>query len=291
MRLPQLYRAPVLCAALEAELRRVVGVTRVAANPLTGSVLVTGTPALELPVVMQEIDAALARIDVVEAPRDASRQAKVKTVNGANGNGKAAAAKSGEQAENPFLKLVPWKREKPAGAPSPLATIKTSSAGPTWHAFALDEVTVRLELAPDSGLTNEVANVRLTKYGKNELTPPRERSVIEMLLGQLESPPVLMLLGSAALSIATAGVADAVVILGVVAVNAAIGYFTESSAERVIRSLGSDEPGSTLVLRDGVVQEVPLASIVPGDVIVLERGQFVPADARVIQARDLYTDE
>jgi len=100
-----------------------------------------------------------------------------------------------------------------------------------------------------------------------------------------------MLLGSAALSIATAGVADAVVILGVVAVNAAIGYFTESSAERVIRSLGSDEPAAALVLRDGKVEEVPLSAIVPGDVICLERGSFVPADARVIYAHDLYTDE
>ena len=286
VRVPQLYRAPMLCAELEVELRRMVGVTRVKANPLTGSVLVSGTEALELQNVLQEVDAALTRIGAVEAPTGV-----IRTISKTTSNGHAKEASAATSGEGNLWNLARWKRDKAEErSAAPIATIKPSS-GPTWHAFALDEVTVRLELAPEVGLTQDAANVRLAKFGKNELTPPKERSVIEMLLGQLESPPVLMLLGSAALSVATAGVADAVVILGVVAVNAAIGYFTESAAETVIRSLGSDEPQTALVLRDGKVQEVQLASIVPGDVICLERGSFVPADARVIAARDLCTDE
>ena len=298
VRLAQLYRAPILCAELESELRRLDGVTRIKANPLTGSVLVTGTEALELPVVMKQIDAALARIGADSGPKGSVRAVRNATGNGATGNGahgngngssKTVAAKSGE---SNLRKLVGWKRDKGAEQPSTqLATVKASNNGPTWHAFALDDVTVRLEIATDVGLSQDAAGVRLAKYGRNELSPPKERSVIEMIVGQLESPPVLMLLGSAALSVATAGVADAVVILGVVVVNAAIGYFTESAAENVIRSLGSDEPQTAMVLRDGKVQEVPLPSIVPGDVICLDRGCFVPADARVIAARDLYTDE
>jgi P-type Ca2+ transporter type 2C len=292
VRVPQLYRAPLLCAELEVELRHLVGATRVKANPLTGSVLVTGTQALELQTVLREIELALLRVGAVDTPTSVIKT-PAHSANG-NGNGKAAhaATAAAEGGESNLRKLVRWKRDKaPQPSASPLATIKSAQNGPTWHAYALDEVTVRLELAPETGLSHDVAGVRLAKYGKNELTPPKERSVIEMIVGQLESPPVLMLVGSAALSIATAGVADAIVILGVVAVNAAIGYFTESAAENVIRSLGSDEPQSASVLRDGVVQEVPLGSIVPGDVVVLERGCFVPADARVISARDLYTDE
>ena len=284
VRVPQLYRDTALCSQLESELRHIGGISKTKANPLTGSVLVTGDASLDLQAVVQEINQALSRLGV--------------NGNGGN-NGVSTRVREREPrdstqgaSERSFLKLVRWKREdKPAASEATKAPIVPARSGPTWHSYALDEVTTRLELVPSEGLSAETALSRLKQYGINELTPPKERSALEMVVGQLKSPPVLMLVGSAALSIATAGVADAVVILGVVAVNAAIGYFTESSAERVIRSLGSDEPKTAGVLRGGQVQEVPLSSIVPGDVIILDRGCFVPADARVIEARDLYTDE
>ena len=287
VRVPQLHRAPALCAQLESEVRKLRGVSSAKANPLTGSILVSGDHKLDLQTIVREIDQSVERL---------AKSAKNGTGNGhatsTIGLQPAAAAQDTGPAERGFLRLVRWKREgKPEAAPVAKGPVVPAKNGPTWHAYAIDEVTTRLELVPSEGLSADVAGARLAQYGSNELTPPKERSALEMIVDQLKSPPVLMLIGSSVLSIATAGVADAVVILGVVAANAAIGYFTESSAERVIRSLGSDEPKTAPVLRAGVVQEVPLASIVPGDVIILERGCFVPADARVIEARDLYTDE
>src|SRR5256885_446956 len=88
----------------------------------------------------------------------------------------------------------------------------------------------------------ELATWLEREVGLNRLAPPRTRSGVEIALGQLQSTPVLMLLGSAALAIATAAGADAVVILAVVGINALIGYLTESSSERTIRSLGEGEP-------------------------------------------------
>jgi len=288
VRVPQLYRADALCAQLELEVRKVNGVGRAKANPLTGSILVTGDKTLDLQSVVRGIDEALERLGQSFASGNGSSAGAF----GARAPRPEVKAENAEATSQRLLKLVRWKRDdKPDTATAPKGPVVAPRSGPTWHAYAVDEVTTRLELVPSEGLSAETALARLSQHGVNELTPPRERTALEMVVDQLKSPPVLMLIGSSALSFVTAGVADAVVILGVVAANAAIGYFTESSAERVIRSLGSDEPKTAPVLRGGTVQEVPLSSIVPGDVIILERGAFVPADARVIEARDLYTDE
>ncbi|MEY4577208.1 MAG: hypothetical protein RL701_1911, partial [Pseudomonadota bacterium] len=288
VRVPQLYRAALLSTQLEVELSRVKGVAQVKANPLTASVLVLGDKALDIQSVVREIDAALARLGVPSVGTSTNEVSPKEAT-----NGKHAAAISGNgHNESTFDKLAFWRREKSENdVGKPIGQIKPVANGPTWHAYSVDEVTTRLELKLEVGLSSEEAAQRLGKFGTNELTPPAERSIVEMIVGQLRSPPVLMLLGSAALSVVTAGIADATVILGVVVVNAAIGYWTESSAERVIRSLGSDEPKTAFVVRNGAVQEVPLISVVPGDIIALDRGCFVPADARVILATDLYTDE
>jgi Ca2+-transporting ATPase len=278
VRVPQLYRAETLAVRLERELARLKGVASVKASPLTASVLVLGDRSLDIQHIIREVDRALEKLGAGSL------------------NGEPAAPQVLDQTTPPISeklsKLAFWKRPRAGNDDiAQLPAAPQQSAGPHWHSFEIDEVTTRLELVLGTGLSGSEAHTRLGTIGANELTPPSERSPLEIILGQLKSAPVLMLIGSATLSAATAGVADAIVILGVVGVNAAIGYWTESSAERVIRSLGSDEPKSTLVLRDGEVHEVALASIVPGDVILLERGTFVPADARVIESRDLYTDE
>jgi Ca2+-transporting ATPase len=289
VRVPQLYRADSLANQLEIELRRTKGVKRVKANPLTGSVLVQGERNLDLQSIVREIDRTLERLGVDVSETTGVSASNVDTEPPPPIGMRARGI--GESVSNAAGKLAFWKREKGPDATNAQRIVAAQSTGPTWHAYQIDEVTTRLEIIPDVGLAGEEAHGRLLKYGSNELTPPKERSALEIVVDQLKSTPVLMLIGSAALSVATAGFADAVVILGVVGVNAAIGYWTESSAERVIRSLGSDEPRTTMVLRGSEIQEVALTSIVPGDIILLERGTFVPADARVISARDLYTDE
>jgi len=297
VRVPQLYREVQLAAQLEKELLHIHGVRAVKANHLTASVLLLGDKEFDLQEVVREVDLALARLGVADVPGDNSVVQPVPNGHSASSASAAVvggAARIGGALSSGLQRLAFWRSQpgeaerENRGEPT---VVRRGPSGPTWHAFQLDEVTTRLELSTEFGLSHETATVRLGNYGPNALKPPKQRSVVEMVVDQLKSPPVLMLLGSAALSVVTAGVADAAVIVGVVVVNAAIGYFTESSAERVIRSLGSDEPKTTLVLREGKLQEVPLSSIVPGDVVALDRGAFVPADARIIEAHDLYTDE
>jgi len=112
-----------------------------------------------------------------------------------------------------------------------------------------------------------------------------------MLLEQFTNIPVAMLGVSAAVSLATGGVADAMVILGVVVINAFIGYLTEKSAEKTINALGSMRPDAVIVMREGVKLEVPFDHVVPGDMLILSPGAYIPADARLINANNLTVDE
>jgi Ca2+-transporting ATPase len=112
-----------------------------------------------------------------------------------------------------------------------------------------------------------------------------------MVFEQLTSLPVALLCASAAVSIGTGGLADAVVIMGVVAANAAIGYLTESHAERVIASLEGGSPPPARVLRDGLTREVSTEEVVRGDLLRLEPGGHVAGDARIVTADGLSVDE
>jgi len=142
-----------------------------------------------------------------------------------------------------------------------------------------------------SGLESQEANRRLQIHGYNAAPAPVGRSRGEMAVGQFTTFPVALLLGSAILSIATGGIVDAAVTLGVVFANAAIGFSSESATENLIRRLSRPVEHEAAVLRDGVPTTVSAREVVPGDVILLAPGSFVPADARVLQADDLSVDE
>src|SRR5262249_8788434 len=114
---------------------------------------------------------------------------------------------------------------------------------------------------------------------------------LAILVEQFQSSPVLLLAGAAVLSIATGGILDAVVILGVVALNAGIGFITEGNTERIIGSLRPPTQQSVLVRRDAQLRPVPVADVVPGDLLILRPGAIVPADARVITTDGLSIDE
>ena len=159
------------------------------------------------------------------------------------------------------------------------------------HVLTREQMLWRLETTQEGGLSAAEAAARLARYGPNALphTPPR--AAFDMLLDQVKGLPALLLLGSAVLSVATGGLADAVVILSVVALNAGIGYRSEAEAERTIEALGHLVPSAPLVLRDGAVREVASDDIVPGDVLTLVPGTLIASDARVIEAKDLTIDE
>jgi len=144
---------------------------------------------------------------------------------------------------------------------------------------------------PNHGLSTQEARHRLEQYGGNQLTAVAQRSDLAMVIDQLITWPVGLLSTAALLSLATGSPIDGVVIMGVVGINALIGYVTESQSERIIRSLQQGQENTARVMRDGQAAWVDAAEIVPGDVLFLRSGQTVVADARLIHSENLTVDE
>jgi len=159
-----------------------------------------------------------------------------------------------------------------------------------WYALDIDAVLAQLQTS-DTGLTQVIAHQYLQKYGTNTLPETVTRSEWSILLEQFQSLPVGLLCIAAGLSVATGGLADAAVIMGVVGINAAIGYITESQSEKIIHSLKSRDRPLTSVLRDRQIVEINTAEVVPGDILVLKAGNYVAADARLIATENLSIDE
>lgn len=167
----------------------------------------------------------------------------------------------------------------------------TPSKEPAWHCLTVEEAARRLGSSCAEGLTNAEARDRLLRLGPNTLPRQRQRSKFEILIEQFATLPVALLGASAALSMMTGGMADALAIAGVLAINAAIGYVTETRSERTIASLSAPTAASVEVLREGRVRRIPVDEVVIGDVQMLEPGVFVAADARVLNAEELTIDE
>ena len=159
-----------------------------------------------------------------------------------------------------------------------------------WHARDATAVIAALATTRD-GLSASEAASRLQRYGPNrlEVTPPA--SAWSILVAQFRSVVVLLLVVAVGLALVSGDAADAVAIGAVLAVNAALGFATELRARRAMDALRSLEVPRAVVVRDGATVEISARELVPGDVILLESGQSVPADARLIDATDVRVSE
>ncbi|MDP8939219.1 MAG: HAD-IC family P-type ATPase [Actinomycetota bacterium] len=159
-----------------------------------------------------------------------------------------------------------------------------------WHSLssgtALDELETR-----DDGLSAEEARKRFEQVGPNVLQRSSGDGVLKLLWRQINDPLIYVLLASSALAIALGKIVDGSVVLGVVVVNTLIGFVQEYKAGKDIEALTSLVPDETTVLRDGKRTSVEAPQIVPGDVILLESGDKVPADGRLLTRRNLQVDE
>ena len=162
---------------------------------------------------------------------------------------------------------------------------------PAWHAVSHDAAAVQLETSSETGLSNDEAAARLAAVGANRFPVPDPKSALAILRDQVATMPVALLVAAAGVSIVSGGLLDACVIMGVVAINAAVGYFTESRVERIITSLHDLTIPMAFVRRDGKDAIVAATTLVPGDVVVLKPGYDVPADGRIIAARGLAVNE
>ena len=166
------------------------------------------------------------------------------------------------------------------------------------HALAASEVATRLGTDPERGLSAAEAAARLARYGRNELPAAAPTPRWRRFLAQLESPLVLLLIAAAAFSLVVwwfEGGAhapyEALTILAIVIANAVLGFVQEERAERAVAALGRMTAAQALVVRDGERRNVPAAEVVPGDLLAIEEGAKIPADARLIQSVSLKTAE
>ena len=160
-----------------------------------------------------------------------------------------------------------------------------------WHAVRAEAVARFWRTSSEEGLSAAEAERRAAHYGTNILPTMEPRPALAILAEQFFSLPMLLLAGSAALSLATGGIADAIVIAAVVTLNAGIGFAVEYDADRTILSMLELSEPEAVVIRDGSPQRIAGDEVVPGDVLVLRHGAPVVADARLIAAARLTIDE
>lgn len=167
-----------------------------------------------------------------------------------------------------------------------------------WWQMETKEAARRLETDEKQGLTSQMAAERLAQKGRNELAETDgKKSLFWRFLAQFDDFMILLLLGAAVVSVVISrlsgenDVLDAVMILGIVVLNAALGLFQESKAEKALEALKKMAAPHARVIRDGIVREIPAAEVVPGDLLLLETGDAVCADGRVVESRSLKTEE
>ncbi|MEB3328227.1 MAG: HAD-IC family P-type ATPase [Candidatus Sericytochromatia bacterium] len=162
--------------------------------------------------------------------------------------------------------------------------------GTPWHAERSEAVEARLGGGP-AGLASTEAAARLTRHGPNRLPEPRRRGPLRRLAMQFHNPLIYVLLASSVVSGVLSHWVDAGVILAVVVLNAVVGFLQEGRAERSLEAIRRMIDPRAAVVRDGRRVSVPAEALVPGDRVLLEPGDRVPADLRLVAAEHLRVDE
>ena len=162
---------------------------------------------------------------------------------------------------------------------------------PFPHAESPADAVAAFETDAERGLSLADAERRLGEYGPNELPRAVEPSAILVFLSQFKSGLVLILLAAAGMSAFTGRSGDTIAILAIVFLNAAIGFVQERRAERAIASLKAMVAQEALVVREGRVHRLAAAEVVPGDLLIINEGDRIVADARLVESRELQTDE
>lgn len=264
-----LYRSEALKRFLEAQLARLQEITHVSANALTGNLLVCFNSG-NTPETIASLIAGLVAGFHQQQPAAAPMPPEPLSPDPLQDTTIAASA---------------------VGTLMALFTSVADQPEELWHLREPDEVLAALKTSRTTGLSVQAVAKNLQKYGPNVLPEAERRSGWEIFTEQFKSLPVALLGAAAGISVLTGGVLDAVLIMGVVTVNAFIGYKTESEAEKTIRSLQTLVRPTALVIRDGQMYEISAADIVLGDLLVLRPGSYVAADCRLVEATHLSVDE
>ncbi len=168
---------------------------------------------------------------------------------------------------------------------------ESTAGAAAWHALAVDEVLRRLATSIGKGLDASEASTRLQKYGPNRLPEGKKRGPFRRFLSQLNNILVYVLLGAAFVKLMLGLWLDAGIIFGVVLLNALLGFIQEGKAEKALDSIRNMLSAEARTTRGGETRMIPAEELVPGDVVLLESGDKVPADLRLADAKNLRTEE
>ncbi|HMU09502.1 MAG TPA: cation-translocating P-type ATPase [Ferruginibacter sp.] len=159
-----------------------------------------------------------------------------------------------------------------------------------WHRLSIEETFELLGTNPQ-GLSISDAEEKLLQYGPNELQEGKKKGVAGMLFDQFKDVMILILLAAAIISGIIGDLTDTIVILVIVVLNAVIGFFQEYRAEKAMQALKQMAVTQARVLRAGQSNWLPATALVPGDVVLLEAGNAVPADLRIVESVNLKIEE
>ena len=165
-----------------------------------------------------------------------------------------------------------------------------------WFNKTVQETEQNLETNIKTGLTQEQINKKLAKYGLNELQAQKKKSLFVKFLEQFKDFMIIVLIIAAIISgvvgyIEGEGITDSIIILIVVILNAVIGVIQENKAEKSLEALQKLSAHVSKVIRNGKMEVIPAKELVPGDIVVLDTGDYVPADLRIIEAVNLKSQE
>ena len=160
-----------------------------------------------------------------------------------------------------------------------------------WHGMSANDVANLLATDCEEGLDPAEAAKRLQAYGPNRLPEGKKRGPLIRFLAQLNNVLVFVLLGAGFVKLMVGLWLDAAVILGVVIINALLGFFQEGKAEKALDSIRNMLSAEARTVRGGETRLIPAEELVPGDVVLLESGDHIPADLRLVDVKNLRTEE
>lgn len=153
------------------------------------------------------------------------------------------------------------------------------------------ELLKKLNSDPKTGLSSSEANNRLEKYGPNKIESSNKRSLLDKLKDQILDPMVILLIAASIVSAFTGDKIEAIIIIAIVIINAIMSIYQEGQAEDSVAALQKMSSPEATVLRDGKRTKVKAEELVPGDIVILETGDIIPADMRLLDSRNLQIDE
>jgi len=160
-----------------------------------------------------------------------------------------------------------------------------------WFNKSTEDVLKELEVNSTTGLSEKEVIERREKYGLNELVTKKPKTLIRIFLSQLNNIMIYILIGATLISGFIGEISDAIIIGIVILINAIVGVIQESKAEKALDALKKLSTPKALIKRDGTSKEIPSQEVVPGDVVIIDAGRYIPCDLRLIETANLQIEE